>query len=92
MLHIRDSDSRVTQSPSTTIVVPLPLGGRLLQQRQYHYNTYMKGGAEVKKKTQRETNPYKYSDTNKRYHTFDYYTRHTFGGKCARIPLDAGFS
>ena len=46
----------------------------------------------MKKKTQRETNPYKYSDTNKRYHTFDYYTRHTFGGKCARIPLDAGFS
>ncbi len=46
----------------------------------------------MKKKTQRETNPYKYSDTNKRYYTFDYYTRHTFGGKCARVPLDAGFS
>ena len=46
----------------------------------------------MKKKTQRETNPYKNSDTNKRYYTFDYYTRHTFGGKCARIPLDAGFS
>ena len=46
----------------------------------------------MKKKTQREINPYKYSDTNKRYYTFDYYTRHTFGGKCARVPLDAGFS
>lgn len=44
------------------------------------------------KKTQRETNPYKYSDTNKRYHTYDYFTKHTFGGKCAKIPLDAGFS
>ncbi len=46
----------------------------------------------MKKKTQRETNPYKYSDTNKRYYTFDYYTRHTFGVKCARVPLDAGFT
>ncbi|MCI9450070.1 MAG: TIGR01212 family radical SAM protein [Clostridiales bacterium] len=42
--------------------------------------------------TQRETNPYKFSDSNKRYQTYDYYTKHTFGGKCARIPLDAGFS
>ncbi len=41
---------------------------------------------------QRESNPYKNSDTNKRYYTYDYYTRHTFGGKCAKIPLDAGFS
>ena len=46
----------------------------------------------MKKKNQRETNPYKYSDTNKRYYTFDYYTRHTFGVKCARVPLDAGFT
>lgn len=37
-------------------------------------------------------NPFKYSDTNKRYHTYDYYLRHTFGGKCAKIPLDAGLS
>ncbi|MCQ2456242.1 MAG: TIGR01212 family radical SAM protein [Clostridia bacterium] len=42
--------------------------------------------------TQKETNPYPFSDSNKRYHTFDYYTRHAFGGKCARVPLDAGFS
>ena len=42
--------------------------------------------------SQRDTNPYKYSDTNKRYHTYDYFTKHTFGGKCAKIPLDAGFS
>ncbi len=46
----------------------------------------------MKKITQRDSNPYKYSDTNKRYQTYDYYTRHTFGGKCARVPLDAGFS
>ena len=46
----------------------------------------------MKKQTQRDTNPYKYSDTNKRYHTFDYFAKHTFGGKIARIPLDAGFS
>lgn len=42
--------------------------------------------------SQKDVNPYPYSDTNKRYQTFDYYTRKTFGGKCARIPLDAGFS
>ena len=36
------------------------------------------------------TNPYLYSDTNKRYYTFDYYTRHRFGGKCAKAPLDIG--
>ncbi|MBQ8641716.1 MAG: TIGR01212 family radical SAM protein [Clostridia bacterium] len=36
------------------------------------------------------TNPYRFSDTNKRYYTFDYYTRHRFGGKCARAPLDIG--
>lgn len=42
--------------------------------------------------TQRETNPFPYSDSNKRYHTFDYYLRKKYGEKCAVIPLDAGFS
>ncbi len=42
--------------------------------------------------TQRETNPFPYSDSDKRYHTFDYYLRKTYGGKCAVIPLDAGLS
>jgi len=37
-------------------------------------------------------NPFKYSDTNKRYHTYDYYLRHLFGKKCAKITLDAGFT
>ncbi len=44
------------------------------------------------KKTQRSTNPYENTDTNKRYYTYDYYLRRTFGGKCAKIPLDAGFT
>ena len=44
------------------------------------------------KKTQRSVNPYKHTDTNKRYYTYDYYLRRTFGGKCAKIPIDAGFS
>jgi len=35
-------------------------------------------------------NPYRFSDTNKRYYTFDYYTKHRFGGKCAKAPLDIG--
>ncbi len=45
-----------------------------------------------KKITQPERNPYPFSDSNKRYYTYDYYLRRTFGGKCAKIPLDAGFS
>ncbi|MBQ9152000.1 MAG: TIGR01212 family radical SAM protein [Clostridia bacterium] len=37
-------------------------------------------------------NPFPYTDTNKRYHTYDYWLKSTFGGKCAKIPLDAGFT
>ena len=44
------------------------------------------------KETQVTQNPYKYSDTNKRYYTYDYYLRTTFGGKCMKIPIDAGFT
>ena len=40
--------------------------------------------------TQRDNNPFKYSDSNKRYFTYDYYLRNTFGGKCLKIPLDIG--
>ncbi len=46
----------------------------------------------MKKPTQKDTNPFIYSDTDKRYHTYDYYLRHAFGGKCAKISLDAGFT
>ena len=42
--------------------------------------------------TQAECNPYRYSDSNKRYQTYDYYLRHTFGTKAAKLPLDAGFT
>ena len=44
------------------------------------------------KETQVKTNTYKYSDTNKRYYTYDYYLKQTFGGKCMKIPIDAGFT
>lgn len=37
-------------------------------------------------------NPFKNSDTNKRYYTYDYYLRRAFGEKCAKITLDAGFT
>ncbi|MBO5938473.1 MAG: TIGR01212 family radical SAM protein [Clostridia bacterium] len=46
----------------------------------------------MKQKTQRSENPYRFTDTNKRYYTYDYYLRHTFGGKCAKIPINAGFT
>ena len=42
--------------------------------------------------TQAERNPFAHSDTNKRYDTYDYYLRHTFGGKCAKLPLDIGLT
>ncbi len=45
-----------------------------------------------KKSTQRTDNPYQYTDSNKRYYTYDYYLRCAFGSKCAKIPIDAGFS
>lgn len=37
-------------------------------------------------------NPFIYSSDNKRYHTYDFYLKRTFGAKVAKIPLDAGFS
>jgi len=42
--------------------------------------------------TQAQSNPYPYSDSNKRYQTYDYWLKHIFGGKCAKIPLDAGLT
>ncbi len=46
----------------------------------------------MKKQTAAEKNPFPFSDTNKRYHTYDYYLKHTYGGKCAKLTLDAGFT
>ena len=45
-----------------------------------------------KKITQKDINPFSNSDTNKRYYTYDYWLRKTFGGKCMKIPIDAGFT
>lgn len=33
-----------------------------------------------------------YSDSNKRYHTLDYYYKHKYGQKVFKVSLDAGFS
>ena len=35
---------------------------------------------------------FKYSDSNKRYHTLDYFYKHKFGSKIAKISLNAGFT
>ena len=35
---------------------------------------------------------FKYLDNNKRYHTLDYYYKHKFGCKIAKISLNAGFT
>ena len=42
--------------------------------------------------SQASDNPFEFSDTNKRYHTYDYYLRKRFLEKCAKIPLDCGFT
>lgn len=44
------------------------------------------------KENQTKTNPFPYSDSNKRYHTYEYYLRHRYGEKCAKITLDAGMT
>lgn len=41
---------------------------------------------------QRLTNPYKNSDSNKRYYTYEYYCRRKYGVRCVKIPLDAGLT
>lgn len=43
----------------------------------------------MKKQTQAQTNPFPYSDSNRRFHTYDYFLRHRYGGKCVKIALDA---
>ena len=40
--------------------------------------------------SQNTENPFAFTDSNKRYHTYDYYLRTTYGQKCAKIPLDIG--
>lgn len=42
--------------------------------------------------SQADNNPFEFSDTNKRYYTYDYFLRHTFGKKCAKVTLDLGFT
>ncbi len=37
-------------------------------------------------------NNFKYSDDNKRYHTWNYHLRHKFGCKVMKIALNAGFT
>lgn len=46
----------------------------------------------MKKLRQSDQNPFPYSDSNKRYYTYDYYLRREFGSKCRKIPLDGGFT
>ncbi len=46
----------------------------------------------MKKLTQKSENPYKNTDSNKRYYTYDYYLRRRFGSKVAKIPLDIGLT
>lgn len=37
-------------------------------------------------------NPFLYSSDNKRYHTYAYALKRKYGGRVARVPLDAGFT
>ena len=49
-------------------------------------------GGKMARVTQRAENPYKNTDSNKRYYTYDYYLRRRFGSKVAKIPLDIGLT
>ncbi len=44
----------------------------------------------MKRAVQASTNPYKNSDTNKRYYTMDRYLREKLGGKGCKVPIDGG--
>lgn len=37
-------------------------------------------------------NPFPYSSDNKRYHSYAYFLKQKYGGRVARVPLDAGFT
>lgn len=39
-----------------------------------------------------KTNQFKYSNTNKRYYTWDFYLKNTYGTKVAKIPIECGFT
>ncbi|WP_279621635.1 TIGR01212 family radical SAM protein [Listeria monocytogenes] len=39
----------------------------------------------------KQTNPFVYSNDNKRYHTWNYYLREEFGQKTYKVALDGGF-
>ena len=38
------------------------------------------------------TNPFIYSDDNKRYHTLNYYNKSSFNSKVFKAVIDAGFT
>lgn len=40
----------------------------------------------------KQRHPFKYSNTNKRYHTLDYHFKEIFGEKVGRISINAGFT
>ena len=39
-----------------------------------------------------KNNNFKYSDDNKRYHTYNYYLRHKYGKKVFKVPLNVNFT
>ncbi|MBQ7847248.1 MAG: TIGR01212 family radical SAM protein [Clostridia bacterium] len=43
-------------------------------------------------KEHEQENPFPYSHTNKRYHTYDHYVKSVFGEKCVKVGLDGGFT
>ncbi len=43
----------------------------------------------MKEKT---VNPFKHTDSNKRYYTYDYYLRQKYNSKVCKVTLDAGFT
>lgn len=42
--------------------------------------------------TQKDTNPFPFSSSNKRYYSYAYYLERAFGQKCVKLPIDAGMT
>ena len=61
------------------LLTPYSIEADFKQFLKKHYNESMK-------------NPYPYTEDNKRYQTWNYYTKSNYGSRLYKVPLEAGFS
>lgn len=56
-----------------------------------YYSCIIKFSSNIRR-TMNNTNPFIYSDDNKRYHTLNYYNKSSFNSKVFKAVIDAGFT